>query len=656
MSRRNAVGMQVSTFPLARDVRIRTIVRRAGASTFHVLAAAVWAFSAVAGAQPQLGNLTSLLAATPESSWVKVNLSPYSSAWVPEDLQVLPYVGASKPGSIIAAWSSFAWDSNRGDLILFGGGHANYGGNEVYRWHGTSQLWERASVPSEVQLLTGITYEAIDGALNAPVSAHTYDNQVFVKRLDRFLTFGGASFNDGGPQRILLSNGTIRSTGPFLWDPSRGDPNKVGGTTGSHVQRVAPHPEIVGGHMWQNLDIYNGRFPASVLPSSFIMGVSDATIADGVDTVYVTGRIGGGTEQDLFRLQIPDVANRSQDKWERVGIWWNGSSSQGAGALDPTRNIFVRTGGGGMYFSYWNLETAGPVNRDVAVTSIDDASGQFVMDDDYGMDFDSRRSSFVLWHGGGTVWRVTPPSPPGPTGWVVTREPPSVGAVPPSSVGTGVLGKFKYIQSLDAFMALDVHGDVWLYKPVGWLNSGTSTPPTVPANQAPSITITAPFSGVHVVTGTSVMVTATAGDSDGTVASVTLYSDGAAFATFAGTSPPYAARLAGLARGTHVLTAKATDDGGKSTVSAAVSIAVDARPTLLQNLLSRMHGHTGLPPAPPLENPAPDPAPGPTTPGVATGCANLPAIFRKWCESRCASACWYREPSARNEHAAEPVG
>ena len=83
------------------------------------------------------------------------------------------------------------------------------------------------------------------------------------------------------------------------------------------------------------------------------------TIEDGFDTVYVAGRAGGGTSQDLYRLQIRDLGNRSQDTWQRVGIWWSGSSSQGAGALDPTRRIFVRTGSGSMPFSYWNLATAG---------------------------------------------------------------------------------------------------------------------------------------------------------------------------------------------------------------------------------------------------------------------------------------------------------
>jgi len=629
-----------------------------------IVAGAAWMLASAAFAGPPLGNLTSILAATPESSWVKVNLNPYSAAWVSADLQVPPYSGPSKPGSIIAAWSSFAWDSNRGDLILWGGGHANYGGNEVYRWRGPTQLWERASVPSEVELLTGVTYEAIDGAMNAPVAAHTYDNQLFLSHLDRFLTFGGAAFDTGGAQPILLSDNTIRATGPFLWDPSRGDPNKVGGTTGSHVQRVAPHPEIVGGNMWQNLDIYDGRFGSAVLPSGFVQGVSDVTTENGFDTVYITGRIGGGTDQDLFRFQVQSLTDRSKDSWQRVGIRWSGTSSQGAGALDPVRRIFLRTGASNdLPFSYWDLNSAGPINRDVPITSFIDASGSLSMNALFGMDFDPVREQFVLFGGGGTVWTVNPPTPVSPTGWVVIRQPDPVGEVPPTEVGTGILGKFKYISNLDAFMLLDVHGDVWLWKPVGWSNPGSNVAPTVSitspasgtsytapasvvvnanasdsdgsvtrvdfyagttligsdssapysvtwsnvvagsysltakavdnggasttsaavaitvtaaANAAPSVSISAPAAGTHFAAGAAVPVTAAASDSDGSIASVMLYADGVAFATLGGASPPYTASVTGLAAGSHVLTAKATDNGGASTTSAGVSITVDA--------------------------------------------------------------------------------
>ena len=44
----------------------------------------------------------------------------------------------------------FAWDSNRGDIVLYGGGHANYSGNDVYRWRSSTLLWERAAYPSEI--------------------------------------------------------------------------------------------------------------------------------------------------------------------------------------------------------------------------------------------------------------------------------------------------------------------------------------------------------------------------------------------------------------------------------------------------------------------------------------------------------------------------
>jgi hypothetical protein len=600
----------------------------------------------------------------PESSWVKVNLNPFSAAWTPVDLQVPPYNGPSKPHAIIAAWSSFAWDGNRGDLILFGGGHANYAGNEVYRWHGTSQLWERASVPSEVRLIdsTYLKYTAIDGAFNAPASSHTYDNQLFLKRLDRFVTFGGAAFNSGGAEPILLANGTIRATGPFLWDPSRGDPNKVGGTTGSHVQRVAPHPEIVGGQMWQNLDIYDGRFSGLYLPGSFIQGVSDVIDEGGYDTVYITGRYGAGTDQNLYRMQVRDIGDRSKDVWTQVGHFYAGVSTQGAGAIDPVRRIFLRTGrDNSVYFTYWNLDTPGPNNRDVAIKSLIDATGSFSMNPNYGMDFDPVRSQFVLYNGGGTVWLLDPPTPFGPAGWVISKAPDPAGAIPPASYGTGILGKFKYIANVDAFMLLDVNGDVWLWKPLGWTDPQSDTPPTVsltspaegssyvtpasialsaqagdvdghvvrvdfyagttligsasggsysmtwsgvgagsysltakafddagasttsqpvnvtvtlPPNDPPSVSIRVPSNGAHFAAGTGVDVTADAGDDDGTIASVVLYADGVAFATPVGTGS-YTATATGLAVGPHVLTARATDNAGASTLSAPVNVTVD---------------------------------------------------------------------------------
>jgi hypothetical protein len=60
---------------------------------------------------------------------------------------------------------------------------------------------------------------------------------------------------------------------------------------------------------------------------------------------------------------------------------------------------------------------------------------------------------------------------------------------PSTAIGSGALGKWKYVQQLDAFVGLadSYDGNVWLYKPVGWINpvtggEGTPSPPSILTN------------------------------------------------------------------------------------------------------------------------------------------------------------------------------
>ena len=139
-----------------------------------------------------------------------------------------------------------AWDSNRGALIFYGGGHANYPGNDVYVWRASTLKWERASLPSEVYLAAGtVLYLAVDGPTYAPIAAHTYDDSEFLPISDRLITFGGAAFNTG--HYFDKADGT--RTGPYMWDPSKADPNAVGGTAGSQV-KPGTYTTVTAGHMW----------------------------------------------------------------------------------------------------------------------------------------------------------------------------------------------------------------------------------------------------------------------------------------------------------------------------------------------------------------------------------------------------------------------
>lgn len=102
--------------------------------------------------------------------------------------------------------------------------------------------------------------------------------------------------------------------------------------------------------------------------------------------------------------------------------------------------------------------------------------------------------------------------------------------------------------------------------------------------QAPMITLTAPVDGTRVISGRALDLAASATDADGSIAGVEFFIDG----TSAGSDAfaPYALhRATGVTTGTHTLTAVATDNEGRTTTSASVTLtALDdtpAQPTLV---------------------------------------------------------------------------
>ena len=275
-----------------------------------------------AGPPPDLSGLIGIIAALPEGEWSRVNLNNYSDVWTPDDLRPLLGLSNPPPSKIIQAWSGYAWDSNRGDLVLFGGGHANYSGNDVYRWHGSTRLWERASLPSEVKQDNLGNWMAVDGPDAAPASAHTYRNNIFLPLIDRLVVFGGAANSNGGAYLRQATSTTSRPTGPYFFDPSRADPNKVGGTTGSHVQRVSPHPEVVGGNMWANRDIYINLPGSPPLPGTHVNGCTAYAQENSRDVVYIAARSpGGGTGLELYKYTVTNLASPAQDTITKAGIF-----------------------------------------------------------------------------------------------------------------------------------------------------------------------------------------------------------------------------------------------------------------------------------------------------------------------------------------------
>ena len=119
---------------------------------------------------------------------------------------------------------------------------------------------------------------------------------------------------------------------------------------------------------------------------------------------------------------------------------------------------------------------------------------------------------------------------------------------------------------------------------------------TAAVNQPPAVSLTAPANGATFTAPASITVSATANDSDGTVAIVEFY----AGATLIGSdsSSPYSMTWNNVAAGSYQLTARARDNAGATTTSAARSITVNAAnqaPNV--SLTAPANGTTFTPPA-----------------------------------------------------------
>jgi subtilisin family serine protease len=112
----------------------------------------------------------------------------------------------------------------------------------------------------------------------------------------------------------------------------------------------------------------------------------------------------------------------------------------------------------------------------------------------------------------------------------------------------------------------------------------TVTPP----NTAPSVSISSPANGAAFTAPASIVVSASASDSDGTVASVEFFANGNSLGIDA--SAPFTAGLSGVAAATYVLTAVATDNSGETATSAPVTIAILAIPNRFNMALASNGG------------------------------------------------------------------
>ena len=441
----------------------------------RLLALAVLSMSGPVHAQ-DLDYLRGLLAGTAAGGWVKASTNVFADAWPTGTTAVNAALELSATQNVVHAWSSFAWDSQRNNLLLWGGGHSSYAGNEMYVWQGSNGSWTRGSLPSRVESVPGAvdsrTRLVVDDA--APQSAHTYEGNLYLPVNDMFVTLGGPVYQDAGTFKVRDANGNLVTAGPWLWDPRKADANKVGGTNGSGWDSAS-----TGGAMWTN---QGGSWQSTPGLDHFVNNSTAYRTENGQDVVYVTVKPGAwGT---LYRYTPGDVRGQgSTGQWELVGVpSYQAASLESSGALDDRNNLFVNTAYhpstiDSFDLNVWNLATAGASNVDTAVDLVMADGSAFSISTAFGIDYDAADGSFWMWDGKdrGTVYRTEAVFNLDGTvasQWFVDKVTSATVDQPDGNFRYTVGGKWQFVDALGAFVALDEYDPVtrdaavWLYKPL----------------------------------------------------------------------------------------------------------------------------------------------------------------------------------------------
>ncbi len=302
----------------------------------------------------------------------------------------------------ITAWSSAAFDPGTNRLFVWGGGHGDYAGNEVYAFDLEAQRWEQLSDPADSDRERTDTYA--DGS---PRSRHTYDYIEFLPSAKRLMSFGGAALYPYG-------NIATRRISEF-------DPGTRSWLTGRRAD-VPAGGNMIGAHA--RLDSSSGD--VYFLPS-----------------------------QRAALMRYSYAADRWSEGW---GVHYVRVHS--TAAIDPKRRLFVLigSGAGAPQALKWDLDRPGPATDLRSVTTGDKEIERAYAP---GFDFHPGSGVFVAWSGGADVHVLDPAS----WRWTRRAPAPGNRAVPAPQLSTGTYGRFRYVPGLDLFILMNgVERNVFVYR------------------------------------------------------------------------------------------------------------------------------------------------------------------------------------------------
>lgn len=195
------------------------------------------------------------------------------------------YCPSGNVKNVMAAWSGGTFDTRQERLLVWGGGHSDYAGNEIYAFDIASLQWTRVTDPSIVSGSDDWLYS--DGR---PRAFHTHAYIEYIPELNWFVSFGG----------------------------------------------VAPYPSSGGTRRTFFFDLSAGQWDTKFVPDR-----PDGGSPRGSNAVYdsKTGDVWLQTAQTGSRMFRYDV---SANKWTSHAKY--SMKLYGVAAIDPERRLFVTVG------------------------------------------------------------------------------------------------------------------------------------------------------------------------------------------------------------------------------------------------------------------------------------------------------------------------
>jgi hypothetical protein len=303
-------------------------------------------------------------------------------------------------GGVIDDWSGGAADEKRNRLIIWGGGHRGYFGNEVYALDLASVSMQRLNDPSSI---AGIDVNDCTSpeayADGRPSSRHTYDGLAVLPEADKMFALSGA----GIPCGYAVQGTWTLSLGAIASSPN-------GKAVPWMEMKPSPYPEKASYGVVSDYD------PAT-------------------KTVIVN---------DTYNLWSYDLGTNRYTLLNDSNATSAHIDYHMTGRVDPTRKLFVVVGGtlgsgGGMQvFDIGSSSDHAQQDWTKQVSGCD----ALISATSPGFAYDAGRDRFVGWAGGNVVYLFDPA-----TKKCETRT--YTGG--PKAQENGTFGRFRYFPALDVF-------------------------------------------------------------------------------------------------------------------------------------------------------------------------------------------------------------